>query len=158
MTKDVRTHSYATKRGLPAREGNPKVCNRCELWFLAGPRQRVCEACHTNQERTLHALKSALAEGEKLRNPVSGDILWVAYFNSIKPQVRACAELAFQTASEEQFEWVSQACKYPKQPQAEHLPSARQHPYAGDRPEESGWCTGACNCTCHIKVYEGLVT
>jgi hypothetical protein len=53
----IKTYGYRTKRSLPAMDGKPKVCNRCELWFLAGPRERACDGCATNTERTARALR-----------------------------------------------------------------------------------------------------
>jgi hypothetical protein len=51
------TYGYKTKRGLPARPGNAKVCTRCDRWFLAAPFERVCFGCLRPAERTLRALK-----------------------------------------------------------------------------------------------------
>lgn len=51
----TRTYGYRTRRELPAMPGKPKVCNRCQLWFLAQPRERACDLCLTNAERTARA-------------------------------------------------------------------------------------------------------
>ena len=51
------TYGYRTKRLLPAAPGKPKVCTRCTLWFLAGPRERACEGCLTYGERTRRAAR-----------------------------------------------------------------------------------------------------
>jgi hypothetical protein len=142
----TKTYGFERKRDLPRADGNPKTCNKCRLWFLAGPRERLCTACLPRKKRAEKALRQVLTRPRG--------------FKGAKAQVRRglnCRLEARETSFAERLTHVSQACRYPKQPQADHLPSARQHPYAGDRPEESGWCTGACNCTCHVKVYEGLM-
>jgi hypothetical protein len=50
-----------------------------------------------------------------------------------------------------QHSWVSLACREPTARQAEILPADRawRHPYSGIRPEWSGYCTVACDCSCH---------
>jgi hypothetical protein len=151
---EVKTYGYDTKRKLPAiSDGKPKVCPRCSKWFLAEKRQRICLGCMTPAMRAKLALKDALSRSKASRGRAPAE----TSVNAENMQVRAYRILTFSEVWDERLTWVSQACKYPRQPQAEHLPSARQHPSAGDRPEESGWCTGACNCTCHIKVYEGMM-
>jgi hypothetical protein len=55
----VTTYGYKTKRALPAAEGKPKVCTRCDLWFLAGPRERTCFGCLPASQRTLRAVRTA---------------------------------------------------------------------------------------------------
>ena len=48
--------------------------------------------------------------------------------------------------------WISHACQYPADQQAEILESHRghRHPWDGRRPEWSGYCViDTCNCTCH---------
>ena len=72
MTK---TYGYRTKRQLPADEGKPKVCTRCDLWFLAGFRERVCQGCQTPSERAKRA-----AQATTLTTPVKPE----------NPQVRLC--------------------------------------------------------------------
>lgn len=49
--------------------------------------------------------------------------------------------------------WICSGCRYPKQAQAEILPSSRKirHPVSGSRPTWSGYCVvKSCECpTCH---------
>src|ERR1700691_1189014 len=52
----VKTWGFRTRRELPAASGNPKVCVRCDHWFLAGPRERACFDCLTNGERARRAV------------------------------------------------------------------------------------------------------
>jgi hypothetical protein len=60
-----------------------------------------------------------------------------------------------ETGDDEEV-WISQACKYPKLAQAEIVSKAERHPYSGNRPEWSGYCTIAgrqpmgCDCPCHV--------
>lgn len=50
-----------------------------------------------------------------------------------------------------QDERISSGCMYPTETQAVCVTSgARRHPYAGERPRHSGWCTDSkCACECH---------
>lgn len=54
-----KTYGFARKAELPKAEGNAKVCNRCDLWFLAAPRERVCTACLRPSERAARAVAAA---------------------------------------------------------------------------------------------------
>jgi hypothetical protein len=48
--------------------------------------------------------------------------------------------------------WISHACQFPADQQAQIVPRdrGRRHPHDGIRPEWSGYCViGDCNCTCH---------
>jgi len=54
-----RTYGYARKRELPARPGTARVCRRCQMWFLAGPRETVCWPCLPNWQRAKRAAKPA---------------------------------------------------------------------------------------------------
>jgi hypothetical protein len=56
---EPRTYGYRTKRALPAAPGNAKVCTRCDLWFLAAPRERTCFGCLPRGKRTLRATQGA---------------------------------------------------------------------------------------------------
>lgn len=53
-------------------------------------------------------------------------------------------------------DFISLACKFPKQPQAEIVRRDRRvrHPHAGPRPENSGYCVVAdrCACKCHQEA------
>lgn len=48
--------------------------------------------------------------------------------------------------------WISHGCQFPTDQQAVLVPSdmKRRHPYAGLRPEYSGYCViDQCDCECH---------
>jgi len=66
--------------------------------------------------------------------------------------------LLTQEADQEFF--VSSACRFPAQQQAEILPSDRghRHPYRGPRPQWSGYCVvESCACPCHgAKTDSGI--
>jgi hypothetical protein len=51
--------------------------------------------------------------------------------------------------------FISHACKYPAEPQAEIMRGhrGRRHPFEGSRPEWSGYCVpNRCNCKCHVTA------
>jgi hypothetical protein len=53
----VKTHGYGRKSGVPALEGTrPKVCARCDSWFAAASRQRLCGGCIPRRRRTERAI------------------------------------------------------------------------------------------------------
>jgi hypothetical protein len=48
---------------VPADDGtDPRVCSRCDKWFAAASRQRVCTGCLTPSERARRALGTSIAE------------------------------------------------------------------------------------------------
>lgn len=50
-------HGYARKVAVPDIPGTAaKVCGKCDLWFAAASRQRVCTGCIPSHKRTLRAL------------------------------------------------------------------------------------------------------
>src|SRR6266849_4304179 len=54
---------------------------------------------------------------------------------------------------EEEVVFISSACRFPRQQQAEIVlaDQAVRHPFSGPRPEFSGYCvvSGSCECKCH---------
>jgi hypothetical protein len=54
--------------------------------------------------------------------------------------------------------WISSACKYPAQQQAEIARGDRghRHPYTGKRPEWSGYCVMADRCGCDKAGCHGI--
>jgi hypothetical protein len=54
---DRKTHGYARSRLVPDLPATrPKVCGKCDLWFAAAARQRVCDGCTPAYRRTLRAI------------------------------------------------------------------------------------------------------
>jgi hypothetical protein len=57
------THGHRRMGSVPSvPRTKPKVCSRCELWFAAGPHERVCADCLRPSER---AKRAALYRGTK---------------------------------------------------------------------------------------------
>lgn len=63
MTDQI-TYGFARKRDVPVRGGRPKVCPKCEHWFSAQPRFRVCPGCRRNDKLTLTATHGGQVKGE----------------------------------------------------------------------------------------------
>jgi hypothetical protein len=65
---------------------------------------------------------------------------------------RNAAQAAEKPESDEVI-FISSACRFPRQGQAEIIPEDRgsRHPVPGSRPEFSGYCVVAdrCECKCH---------
>ena len=141
-----------------------KLCSRCQLWFLPGPRERVCFACLRPSERTVKALRD-----ERVNPQVSSlghSRTRVGPNERVKHQRRGlraapgravCMELAREEAEWDHWHGISHACRNPASAQAELTESTgRRHPYRGSRPEHSGYCVVLpCVCTCHVKAYGG---
>jgi hypothetical protein len=55
--------------------------------------------------------------------------------------------------------FISQACRFPRQPQAEIVKADRKHrhPVTGKRPEFSGYCVVADRCECKVAGCHGEV-
>lgn len=50
-----KAHGFERRRDVPADGGTVKVCPRCDQWFSARPRERVCFGCTPAFRRTLKA-------------------------------------------------------------------------------------------------------
>lgn len=84
MSRTKRTHGYDRKSLVPVLPGtNVKACSKCDKWFAAGSRQRVCDGClprsalsrrHTGNSAYLTPRSSKPAGQRGVKNRVSGEV------------------------------------------------------------------------------------
>jgi hypothetical protein len=161
--KTDNTHSHKRKSGVPALAGTmPKVCVKCKLWFAARPRYRVCDSCQPGH------IKAKAPDQPKLPT-IAPTHTMTQECELVRSSRRSRGgqntlgastgrNLAYDAAQTDKLTGLSFGCSRPREQQADHLPSARRHPYAGSRPAESGWCNVACNCKCHVDAYSAAIT
>lgn len=147
----VKTYGY-TRRGLvpDITDTHPKLCPKSNDWFAAKPRARVCDGCLP---------KSVLAKrSDQDKHHVNESRHIITRRRKITRNIprSELRKMALDAAHEDQLTGKSYGCSHPKDQQADHLPSARRHPFAGARPDESGWCDVACNCPCHVSAYNAI--
>jgi hypothetical protein len=148
--KTQKLSGYSRSSQVPAIYGaRPKVCSQCELWFAALPRQRLCLDCVPGAVRRQRLVDLRKRAVNFARRPTTRR----GRLERTNAQVRGCKNLAFEAAEEDFRSGVSYGCAHPKEHQAEPLAGFSRHPYAGERPEYSGYCAGQCNCPHHIKDY-----
>lgn len=148
-----KTFGFARMKQVPAIEGtHAKLCPKCKRWYAAQPRSRICDFCQPRWKLAQRSEQASnqLTEAAHTTTPTRRVSRLVGWSGS--------RQMALQAASDDQLEGKTFGCMYPKAQQADHTPSARRHPFAGDRPSESGWCAGPCNCACHIRSYEEAIT
>jgi len=173
MSRRIVAYGYDRRAKVPAIAGTKvKLCPKCKQWFAARPRDRICDAHKTpppesavpsNEASDLHrqseSLKSRVSAGRKVTVPdrvttPGGSITRISKALTCE-DIREISVLA---ALDDSLTGVSFGCSQPRAQQAGHLPSARRHPFAGDRPEESGYCGVACNCKCHVAAYSAVMS
>jgi hypothetical protein len=135
------TYGYARRSSVPSFDGtHSKLCPKCNKWFAAPKRARVCDGCQPNWKLAKRP-DHTLPRKTKITRSFSRSELNFS---------------ALMDARTDQLTGKSFGCAHPRERQADHMPSARRHPFAGVRPEESGWCDVACNCACHIAAYNAV--
>jgi hypothetical protein len=90
-------YGHARKGDLPADGGKPKVCPKCDLWFSALPRMRVCLPCKRPSERARQAI--TLERLEERQNPQVKDTYSDALGVTFKPGVPPWRILALEEAA-----------------------------------------------------------
>lgn len=91
-----RNYGQHRKRELPADGGKAKVCPRCDLWFSAKPRERICAGCRPVWRRTLGTLQPPLVnEVNPLVKPYRSSVLGVTF----RPGVPLWRILALEEAA-----------------------------------------------------------
>jgi hypothetical protein len=73
----VRTHGYARKADVPLAAGTrAKVCGKCDAWFAAASRQRLCQGCVRPDQRVIRHLRKLPIENTGVAvqdpSPISG--------------------------------------------------------------------------------------
>lgn len=158
MSSTPKTYGYSRKGSVPALEGtHAKLCPQCKLWFAAYPRQRVCYK-DSAPERRRELDKRQVTELGHTRTPKRKITYRFSRSELRKMALKsAIYDLTGETPPKDfaslPHNGVSFGCSHPKDQQADHLSTARRHPYGGSRPNESGWCYGPCNCPCHVQSY-----
>lgn len=143
--KTAITYGYDRRSKVPAIAGTkPKLCPKCNRWFAAGKRHRVCDVCTRSNRADLQkpAVKSTRAIRARR-----------AKITAQNPR-SACRELALEAVADDHANGKSFGCRYPREQQAEIIPAhrGRRHPGKADRPEWSGYCVGPCACKCHTPL------
>ena len=60
------THGIARRSRVPNLPGTkPKLCPKCDAWFAAAPRARVCDGCRPFYRRSVNAAKAQVANGNQ---------------------------------------------------------------------------------------------
>src|SRR6266853_3868791 len=140
----MKTYGFSRRNMVPVLQNTKtKVCPKCKSWFAARPRARICDGCRPSWQQI------NLPDYPQPLKPEKSKI--TRYSGRSETQ-----KIAVQAARNDQLTGKSFGCTHPREQQADHLPSARRHPYTGIRPEESGYCDVACNCTCHVNTYNNI--
>lgn len=71
---EVRRHGYRHKRDLPAIPGSPKLCPKCDLFFVALPRERMCGGCRTPAQKARSAASMKARGTATLRRRVNDEL------------------------------------------------------------------------------------
>lgn len=139
----TKTYGYARRAGVPDVTGtHPKFCPKCNLWFAAGKRHRVCDKCtRTKRVDTVNSPNRTTGRKRVITAQTGRSVT---------------TDLAHEALLEDLLTGRSFGCTYPRAQQADHLPSARRHPLSTTRLDESGWCDVPCNCPCHVVAYNAV--
>ena len=130
-----KTWGFKTKRSLPALPGRPAVCKKCDLWFLAGPRERTCTGClprFLRAKRATHPVtpgspRSAVkAKVDTLKSSVLG--------LTFRPGIPVHRMLAIEAAAEER--WATPAKVSRSAFGTAHEPDCPCEPCDAPRPAE----------------------
>jgi hypothetical protein len=73
LMREVKTFGFNRQKVVPLLEAaSPRVCSKCDLWFAARKRQRVCDGCSPPSRRTLRALTGYQSSGTVSRGKHAG--------------------------------------------------------------------------------------
>ncbi len=71
--REVRTFGFNRQKLVPLLDAtSPRVCGRCDQWFAARKRERVCDGCSPASRRTLRALTGNHPSGGVSRGKHAG--------------------------------------------------------------------------------------
>jgi len=148
--KEMKSYGHSRKTRVPPIAGTTvKVCGKCNLWFAARPRFRVCDGC---QRHAILAVRRspALIDSEPTTNRQLPEKAENGQLSVNNPRSIG-GVLALEAAEWDYRHGKSFGCSRPAEQQAEILScdQGRRHPFEGARPEWSGYCLG-CSCRCHI--------
>jgi hypothetical protein len=58
-----KSYGFELKKDLPAIPGKPKVCPKCDKWFMQQPRERICVGCRPKK------LQAKMQHRRKVKSP-----------------------------------------------------------------------------------------
>lgn len=73
MMREVKTFGFNRQKLVPLLDSTaPRVCGRCDQWFAARKRERVCDGCSPAKTRTQRALRYSHPRTASIRGKRAG--------------------------------------------------------------------------------------